>query len=129
MEEIVENESHPFRFMLRFAIFVGILFVIARMLDSKRRELSNLTETEAREKFVNKASTKLGEDQAKEIADQVIPVLIEKGLIKPDPADEAAEKVKDAADDVKDAADEVKDAADDLKDEVAEAVDSVVSDD
>ena len=122
MEEIVEKDSHPFRFMLRFAIFVGILFVIARMLDSKRREFSNLTETEAREKFVDKASAKLGEEQANEIADQVIPKLIEKGLIKPDPVDEAVENVKAAADDVKDA-------ADDLKDEVAEAVDSVVSED
>ena len=122
MEEVMENDSHPIRFMIRFAIFAGILFVIGRMLDAKRRELSNMTEAEARAKFVDKASPKMGEEQAREIADQVIPVLIEKGLLKPNPADEAVDKVNDAAD-------EVVEAAEDLKDEVADAVESVVNDD
>ncbi len=122
MEEVMENERNILRFMIRFAIFAGILFVIGRMLDAKRRELSNMTETEARAMFVDKASPKMGEEQAREIADQVIPVLIEKGLLKPDPADEAAEKVEDAVDGVADA-------AEDVKDEVADAVDSVVNDD
>ena len=55
------------------------------MLDEKRKEFSNMTESQAREKFVSKASAKLGEDQANEIADQVIPKLKERGIIKPDP--------------------------------------------
>ena len=107
-EAVIVKERHPFRFMIKFAIFVGILFVISRLLDEKRKEFANLTESQARDKFMTKASDKLGEDQAREIADQVIPVLIEKGLIKPDPEAEEAEEAKD---------------------EVAEAVDSVVNED
>lgn len=109
MEEVVEvKERHPFRFMFKFAVFVGILFVVSRLLDEKRKEFSNLTESQAREKFVSKTSDKLGEEQANEIADQVIPKLKERGIIKPDPVEEVAEEAKD---------------------EVADAVDSVVNED
>lgn len=97
MEEeiVVVKERHPFRFMIKFAVFVGILFMISKVLDQKRKEFANMTESQVREMFVSKASVKIGEDQAAEIADQVIPVLKEKGIIKPDPVDDAVEEAAD----------------------------------
>lgn len=127
MEQEIEvaDERHPFRFMIKFVVFVGLLYVAAKFLNEKRYEYSDLTESEARSKFVDTVGPRVGEDTAHEIADQVIPKLKDRGLLKADPVDEAVEDVKKAADDLADAAE---DAADKASDKVSEAVDSVVKD-
>lgn len=132
IETIEESERHPFRFMIRFAILVGLLAVAAKFLNDKRTQYSGLTESEAKRKFVETVGPKVGDDTAEEIADQVIPKLKERGLLKSDPAEAAAEEVKEAADDLadsaQDVADQAKDAAEEAADKVSEAVDSVVKD-
>lgn len=118
-EEIeIIDERHPFRFMFKFVVFVGLLYVAGRFLAQKKNEYSGLTESQARSKFVDTVGPKVGDDTAEEIADQVIPKLKEKGLIKPDPVKEAAEAAADAMDE----------AAEESADKVTEAVDKVVKD-
>jgi hypothetical protein len=100
----VAEERHLFRSLIKLAVFVGLIYAAGRFITQKKDEYAGLTESQARTKFVDKVGPKLGEDTAKEIADQVIPKLKEKGLIKDDPEDAAG------------------------SDPVAEAVDSVVED-
>lgn len=115
-EEIeMSGERHVFRRIIGLAVFVGLLFVAARFLAQKRDEFAGLTESEARAKFVDKVGPKMGDDTANEIADQVIPKLRERGLLKADP---------DGADADDDAADE----GDKTSDAVTEAVEAVVDD-
>lgn len=114
IQEVEIDERHPFRFLLKFAIFVGVLYMTGRFFAQKKNEYADLTESEARDKFVGKMAPRVGDDTATEIADQVIPKLKERGLIKADPTEsgddaDAAEKNAD-------------------QDEVSEAVDSVVKD-
>ncbi len=127
MEEELEitEERHPLRFLVKFVIFAGLLYLAGKFLADKKNEFADLTESEAKEKLVDKISPKLGDDTAEEIADQVIPKLKDRGLIKSDPAEAAAEAVKDAA---SDAAAAVEDKMGEAADKVAEAVDSVVKD-
>ena len=54
---------------------------------------------------------RIGVDKANEIADQVIPVLKDRGVIKSDPVSEA---VSDLADTLADAQEDVADAVDDV---------------
>ncbi|HEU4320495.1 MAG TPA: hypothetical protein VFS66_10490 [Acidimicrobiia bacterium] len=130
--EVLEDERHPLRFLMKFVVLAGLLYVAGRFLANKKNEFADLTESQARDKLMDKISPKLGDDTAEEIADQVIPKLRERGLIKPDPAEAAAKAVKDAGSEaagaVEDAADTVKNKMDDAADKVAEAVDSVVKD-
>jgi hypothetical protein len=63
----------------------------------------------------------VGDDTASEIADQVIPKLKDRGLLKSDP-------VEAASDEVMAAADKVAAAVEEATDSVAEAVESVVKD-
>jgi hypothetical protein len=126
MEHEVEvEERHPLRFMVKFAVFVGLLYFAGRFLAQKKDEYAGLTESEARDKFVAKMGPKVGEDTAEEIADQMIPKLKDRGLIKADPMEEAVEKVKDAT---KNLADAAEGKAKDMSDKVTEAVDKVVKD-
>lgn len=121
-EEIeVADERHPIRFLVKLVIFLGLLYVAGKFLNDKKNEYSDLTESEARSKFIETVSPRVGEETAEEIADQVIPKLKERGLLKADPMDAAAEGVKEAAE-------EAKQAADDVSDQVKDAVDSVVKD-
>jgi len=123
--EIIEDERHPLRFLVKFVVVAGLLFLAGKFLANKKNEFADLTESQARDKLVDKISPKLGDDTAEEIADQVIPKLKDRGLIKPDPAEAAAKAVKDAA---SEAADAVEDKMDEAADKVSEAVDSVVKD-
>lgn len=105
-EEIeIAEERHLFRTLIRLAVFIGVVYAVGRLVARQKDEYAGLTESEARSKFVAKVGPKLGEDTAAEIADQVIPKLKERGLVKPDPAEDSK---KD--------------------DPVAEAVDAVVED-
>lgn len=121
----VVDERHPFRFLVKFAVFAGLLFVAGRFLAQKKDEYADLTESEAREKLVDKMAPRVGDDTAEEIADQVIPKLKDRGLIKADPMEAAADKVVDTA---KNAKKKAADAVDTATDKVTEAVDSVVKD-
>jgi hypothetical protein len=104
-EEIeIAEERHVFRTLITLTVFVGLIYAAGRFLAQKKDEYAGLTESQARTKFVDKVGPKLGEETAEDIADQVIPKLKERGLIKPDPTDDAG------------------------TDPVAEAVDSVVED-
>lgn len=138
MEQEIEvaDERGFLGIMIRFAILAGLLFVAAKFLNDKRNQYADLTESEARSKFVETVGPRVGDDTANEIADQVIPKLKDRGLVKADPVEEAANEVKKAADDLVDAADDAtkevadaaKDAADKASDQVSDAVDSVVKD-
>lgn len=125
MQEIEAAERHMFRTMIRFAILAGLLFFAARFLAQKKNEYADLTESEARDKLIETISPKVGDDTANEIADQVIPKLKDRGLIKSDPMDGVADDVKET---VADTADTAEDNVDDAADTVSEAVDSVVKD-
>jgi hypothetical protein len=106
MEEM-QKERHPFRFLTKLLVFAGIVFGVGRVLMSKKEEYYGLTESEARAKFETKLGPRIGDDKAAEVADQVIPRLKDKGMIKADPIDDAAEKVVEAAEEmVAEAADE-----------------------
>ena len=94
-----ESERHPFRFLFKFLIFIGILVLASKLLAQKKDEYMGMTESEARSKFETKLGPKIGEDKAAEVADQVIPTLKEKGFLKPDPTDEVVD-LSDAEDEV-----------------------------
>jgi len=100
-----ESERHPFRFLVKFLIFVGILFAASKLLAKKKDEYMGMTESEARSKFETKLGPRIGEDKAAEMADQVIPKLKEAGVIKDDPEDE----VVDLADSAEEVLEEVSD--------------------
>ena len=137
------DERHAIRTLVKFAVIVGIVFVAGRFLAQKKGEYANLTESQAREKLVDTIAPRVGDETAEDIANQVIPKLKDRGLIKPDPMEKAADAVVDAAKDVKDkaadaakdvekatksAAKDMKGAAKDAADKVSDAVDSVVKD-
>lgn len=143
----VAEERHPVRIMVRFAVLAGLLYLAGRFLAQKKNEYAGLTESEAKQKLVDTIGPKLGDETAEEIAEQVIPKLKDRGLLKSDPMDEAVEKVKDAAevvgekakDTAKDVGDKVgattksaagkaKDKAEAAGDKVSEAVDEVTKD-
>jgi hypothetical protein len=125
LQELEEADRHPIRFLIKLAAFVGLLYAVGRFLAQKKDEYAGLTESEARDKFMDKMAPRVGEDQAAEIADQVIPKLKERGLIKSDPKDATAADAKAAAEDASETNTEK---TDEDSDKVSDAVDSVVKD-
>lgn len=101
-EEIeIDEERHVFRTLIRLAVFIGLIYAVGRFVAQKKNEYEGLTESEARSRFVDTVGPKLGDETAEEIADQVIPKLKERGLLKPDPDDETdADPVAEAVDSV-----------------------------
>lgn len=104
MEERLEVEAsrHPVRFMIKFLMFVGILYVAGRMLAEIKDKYYGISESEARLKIETNLGPRMGEDKAQELADQIIPKLVERGVITADePHDivEAAESVDEVIDD------------------------------
>ena len=95
MTETAEAKRHPIRSFFKLAAVVGIIYAIARFLIQKKEEYADLTETQARQKLLDKLAPKLGEDTATEIADQVIPKLRERGFLRPDLVDMSAEDVEE----------------------------------
>jgi len=83
-EEVDVVERHPLRFLIKLTLIAGLVYLAVRVIADKKDEYIGLTETEAREKLIEKVGPRLGEDTASEIADQVIPKLKDKGLIKAD---------------------------------------------
>ena len=92
-----QKKRHPLRFLLKLLVFVGLGAAAARVISAKKGEFKGITESEARAKFEEKLGSKIGEVAASEIADQVIPKLKKKGVIKPDPepSEDAAEVEED----------------------------------
>ena len=100
--ETETRERHPFRFILKFLIFVGIIYVAGRMLQQKKSEYYGISESEARIKIETKLGPRMGEDKAAELADQIIPKLKEKGVITDDEPHEVVdtdEAVGESSDD------------------------------
>jgi hypothetical protein len=124
-EEVEVDERHPVRFLIKYAVIVGLVYGAGRFLAQKKDEFAGLTETQARSKLREKMGPRVGEDTAAEIADQVIPKLKDRGLIMADPMESVVEDMEKAADELADAVD---DKIDEAADKVAEAVDSVVKD-
>ncbi|MEX0864050.1 MAG: hypothetical protein WD269_04150 [Acidimicrobiia bacterium] len=122
MADETGNGRHPFRFMFKFMVFLGILGAAIRFLASKREEYAGLTESEARERMESKLSPRLGEEKASEIADQVVPVLKDRGLLKKAPGEEMMDKAKGAAGDM---AHKAKDVAEDVADKTEDIVDKL----
>lgn len=85
------DKRHPFRFLFKLALFFGVLAGISKLVASKKAEFYGITESEARAKFQSKLGSRIGEEKAGDIADQVIPKLKERGVIKDDPVDETEE--------------------------------------
>ncbi len=87
IQEIEGKERHPFRFLFKLAFYAGLIYLVSRFIAEKKDEYAGLTESEAREKFMEKMGPRIGEDNASEVADQVIPKLRERGLLKADSAE------------------------------------------
>ena len=85
------SRRHPFRFLFKFALFVGLITLIGKVVAAKKEQFVGLTESEVRAKFEAKLGERLGTDAATEIANKVIPKLKAKGIIKADPVEEAAD--------------------------------------
>ena len=116
--EVEVSKRRPIRALLRLAILGAVIYGISRMMLEKKAEYANLTESEARRKLIEKMSPRVGSETAAEIAEQVIPKLKQRGIVKPDPMAEAGDDIADAAES----------AIDDAADAVADAVDSVIKD-
>ena len=67
-EEVEVDERHPIRFLIKFALVVGLLYGAGRFLAQKKDEFAGLTETQARSKLMEKMGPRVGEDTAAEIA-------------------------------------------------------------
>jgi len=87
IQETGGKERHPFRFLFKLAFFAGLIYLVSRFVAEKKDEYMGLTETEARTKFMEMMGPRVGEENAAEIADQVIPKLKERGLLKSDSDD------------------------------------------
>ncbi len=87
LQEIEDKERHPFRFLFKLAFFAGLIYLVSRFVAEKKDEYAGMTESQAREMFMEKMGPRIGDDNASEIADQVIPKLKERGLLKPDSAE------------------------------------------
>ena len=119
MDIEVESQRHPLRFMVKFLVFMGILYVAGRFIAKQKQDWSGITEAQAREKIESKLASRVGEDKATDIANQIVTVLTEKGVIKSEP--------ETAVDAVEDEVEDVVDLADEAVDEVAQAVEEVTS--
>jgi len=92
MDIEVESQRHPFRFLFKFLVFVGILYAASRLLVQQKEQWMGLSESQARAKVESKLGPRIGEDKASEIAQQVVAALTEAGVIKADSADETADE-------------------------------------
>ena len=110
-----KKDRSPLRFLFRVLILGAFVYFASRLVMMKKDEYYGLTESEARTKITDKLGRRVGADKANEVADQVIPLLKDRGVVKPDPVSEAASNLADemasAQDDISDAVDDVVDAA------------------
>lgn len=126
MEEQVEKERHPVRFIFKLTALGALIYFAGRLILMKKDEYYGLTESEAREKIAAKLEKRIGAQKAAEVADQVVPLLKDRGVVKSDPVSDAA---SDLADTIADAEDDVEDAMDSLGDAVEDVEESAEEDD
>lgn len=109
------KDRHPLRFLFKVVVLGAFVYFAGRLVMMKKDEYYGLTESEARSKITDKIGKRVGADKANEVADQVIPLLKDRGVVKPDPVSEAASNLADemsaAQDNIDDAVDQVVDAA------------------
>ena len=115
------KKRHPFRFLFKFLLFIGATAAVTKFMAERKKDFYGLTESEARAKFEAKLGPRIGEDKAAAVADQVIPRLKEKGVIKSD-AEGAVDDAKKAA---ADATEKVAGAARDAGDSVQDAMEKI----
>lgn len=115
MAEKTKKDRHPLRLMFKVLVLGAFVYFAGRLVMMKKDEFYGLTESEARSKITDKLGKRVGAEKANEVADQVIPLLKDRGVVKSDPVAEAASNLADemasAQDDMADAVDEVVDAA------------------
>ena len=92
MDIEVESKRHPLRFMIKFLVLVGILVAAGKFMAKQKQDWSGITEAQAREKIESRLASRVGEEKATDIANHIVTVLTEKGVIK---AEETAEEVVD----------------------------------
>lgn len=107
MDIEVESQRHPFRFMVKFLVFVGIIYMAGRFMAKQKENWSGITEAEARAKIESKLA-RVGEDKAADIASQIVTALTEKGVIKAEETDdEVVDVTKEAGEAASDDAEAV----------------------
>lgn len=115
MAEKVEKKRRPLRFLFKLSVFAAFAYFAARLVMMKKDEYYGLTESEARAKITEKLEKRIGAEKAGEVVDQVIPLLKDRGVVKPDPVSEAASGLADtmveAEENVERAVDEMAEAA------------------
>ena len=119
------KKRHPFRFLFKFLLFIGATAAVTKFMAERKKDFYGLTESEARAKFEAKLGPRIGEEKASAVADQVIPRLKEKGVIRSD-AEGAVQDAKDAAADstekivsaAEDAGASMKDAVEKIEEEI-----------
>ncbi len=99
MDIEVEAERHPLRFMIKFLVFGGILFLAGKFMAKQKQDWAGITEAQAREKIESRLASRVGEDKATDIANQIVAVLTEKGVIKAEATDDEVVDVTVDADD------------------------------
>ncbi len=82
MDIEVESQRHPLRFMVKFLVFVGILVLAGKFMAKQKEDWAGITEAQAKEKIESRLVSRVGEDKANDIANQIVAVLTEKGVIK-----------------------------------------------
>ncbi len=100
MDIEVESKRHPLRFMIKFLVLVGILVAAGKFMAKQKQDWSGITEAQAREKIESRLASRVGEEKATDIANQIVTVLTEKGVIK---AEETADEVVDVTEEVAEA--------------------------
>lgn len=108
MDIEVESKRHPLRFMIKFLVLVGILVAAGKFMAKQKQDWSGITEAQAREKIESRLASRVGEEKATDIANQIVTVLTEKGVIKAEEtADEVVDVTEEAAEAVSDDAEAV----------------------
>ncbi len=100
MDIEVESKRHPLRFMIKFLVLVGILVAAGKFMAKQKQDWSGITEAQAREKIESRLASRVGEEKATDIANQIVTVLTEKGVIK---AEETADEVVDVTEEAPEA--------------------------
>lgn len=118
MNEKAEKERHLFGFLFKLTMLGAFAYFAGRLIMMKKDEYYGLSESEARAKITEKLEKRIGAVKATEVANQVIPLLKDRGVVKGDPVSEAA---SDLADTLADAEDDIADAVDSVGEAVEDA--------
>jgi hypothetical protein len=65
-------------------------------MAKQKEDWAGITEAQAKEKIESRLVSRVGEDKANDIANQIVTVLTEKGVIKADAADEVVDVTEEA---------------------------------